>query len=573
MTLPYEAAASEVDANSPLTDMLMEGWRDNFIDLDGRVSQVKTPAFSWVLNGPLRCLPNGRRKRVDMQFLHTAVTFTKCKVSLERGGLTGTLGIDIRRHQLLNIPIQSIAAQFSDNIQSIANVAPATATQSIARNGSQIATQSISRAKTQLTVQSIVAVPGTNQWRYNLNTAPDSDWVVGKTFTAASCTAGGNNGSFTIVEVNQSGHPSVVITNAAGVAQPAAAGTLDLNLWSYNQTNPVSSDDFTINYDHVFASHTTGGNNGTFTVYKINQSGNNIWVFNASGAAQAGVAGNCNTSFWRYTYLSAVSTTDFVVGEDAKMASHSTGANNGNFLIMYVNYSGTNSVVVYNTAGVAQAGVAGTLNTNRWIYAMSTNPTTGSNVIAGHNVRFASATSAFNNGVFVVKEVNRLGTNNIVIYNESGVTQAGAVGTVAHTRKLIAFLTDQSAFFTTASKIEVSGCPDALYNEADNKIGMTVLEVNRGGGANYNVVVEVDSGAATGSAQLAPAGIVTIESKSIFNTAPTIAADPIGAMEKKMQTVFSEDFVSGQIPENTWLGLWITSIQTGPSESLTVSLS
>ncbi len=567
MTLPYEASVSEVDVNSPLTDMLMEGWRDNFIDLDGRVSQVKTPAFSWILNGPLRCLPNGRRKRIDMQFLHTAVTFTKCKVSLERGGLSGTLAIDIRRHQRLNIPITAISHQFTDNIQSITNVAPASATQSIARNGSQISTQSISRAKTQLLVQSIVAVPGTNKWRYNLNTAPDSDWVVGKTFTAASCTAGGNNGSFTIVETNQSGYPSVTVINASGVAQTGVAGTLDLNLWSYNQTNPVSSDDFTINYDHVFASHTTGGNNGTFTVYKINQSGNNIWVFNASGAAQAGVAGNCNTSFWRYTYLSSVSTTDFIVGEKAKMATHTTGANNGNFTIVFVNYSATNSITVYNTAGVAQAGVAGTLNTNRWIYAMSTNPT--ADVIVAETVTFASATNALNNGQFTVKQINRLGTNNIVIYNESGVTQAGAVGTVTHDKKLIKFASDQSAFFTTLSKIEVTGCPDGLYNEADSKVGMSVLEVNRGGGANYNVVVLM----AGGTVQSSPAGYVTIESKSIFNTAPTIAADPIALDEKRMQTVFSTDFVSGQIPENTWLGMWITSIQTGPSESLTVSLS
>jgi hypothetical protein len=327
------------------------------------------------------------------------------------------------------------------------------------------------------------------------------------------------------------------------------------------------TDDFTPGYSHVFASHTTGTNNGTFEVYKINQSGNNIWVFNTTGAAQAGVAGNANTSFWRYTFLAAVSTTDFSVGEKAKMASHTTGANNGNFTIIFLNYSATNSIVVYNVAGVAQAGVAGTLNTNRWIYAMSTDPT--ADVSVGHDVRFASATNSLNNGLFTVVQINRLGTNNIVVYNESGVAQAGAVGNVTHTRKIIRFASDQSALLTTDSTVEMIDCPDSLYNEGNADIGNRVLEVNRGGGANYNIVIYKDAG----SLQSNPAGMLTIESKSIFNTAPTIGALPVSLRESRLQTTASIDFVSGQIPENTWLGMWISSVPGGSPENLTVSLS
>jgi len=569
MTLPYEASASEVDPNSPLTDMLMEGWRDNFLDLDGRVTQVKTPAFTFVVNGKLAYIPGGQVKRIDSAMLHVAVTFSKCKVALEKGGTSGTLAVDIRRHQALNVPITAITPQFSDNVQSIANVAPALATQSISRNASQISTQSIARAKSAINVSSIISVPGTNQWRFNLATAPDSDWVVGKTITTSGCTSGGNNGTFTIVERNQSGGFNIVVTNASGVAQTGSAGSMNLNLWSYNYTNPVDSDNFAPNYSHIFATHSTGANNGTFEVYKINQSGNNIWVFNSAGVAQAGVAGTCDTSMWRYTYSTTPSVTDFVVGEKLKAASHSTGANNGNFTITFMNYSGTNSIVVYNTAGVAQAGVAGTANTNRWTYGMSTNPTTSSNVVAGDEVRFASCTNALNDGVFTIKEVNRLGTNNLVAYNESGVAQAGVAGTVVHSRKLVKFGTDQSASITTSSRIELSDCPDDDYNEQSSGVGFQVLEVNRGGGSNYNAVISTSDG----SSQSSPAGLLSVESKSIFNTAPTIAADPISLREKSLQTAASTDFVPGQIPENTWLGLWITSVHDGDSENLTVSLS
>lgn len=572
MTLPYTIAPSEVDCQSPVTDVLMEGVKDDLDYLDDQVAAIKTPGFQWIVNGPLYILPGAKGKRIDAQLTHEALTFSRARVALERGGITGTLEIDIRRHQRLNVAIQSITAQFSDSTQSIANVAPALATQSISRNAAQIATQSIARAKSQLSIQSIINVPGTNQWRYNLNTAPDADWIVGKTVTFASCTNALNNGTFTIVEKNQSGHPSLVITNASGVAQTGAAGTADLNLWSYSYVNPVDTDNFKGNtevYSHIFASHTTGANNGTFPVYKINQSGNNIWIFNTAGVAQAGVAGTADTAFWRYTYSTTPSTTDFIVGEDAKMASHTTGANNGNFEIVFMNYSGTNSIVVYNTAGVAQAGVAGTANTNRWIYAMSTNPTTSSAVVAGHDIVFSGHTNPLNDGTFTVKEVNRLGTNNLVVYNESGVAQAGVAGSTIHTKKLVNFATDQSASITTDSRIELVDCPDEDYNETNTDIGYEVLEVNRGGGSNYNAVIYE----AAGSVQSSPAGMLMIESKSIFNNTPTIAADPVAAREKKLMTTSSTDFVGGQIPADTWLALWIIQLQSSPCENLTVTLT
>lgn len=567
MALPYPIDPSEVDAKSPVKDSLMGGIKANFDELDNRTVAAKVPAFTWNLNGPLRVLPGGKRKRIDTQMLHTPLTFSKCKLALERSGISGTLEIDVRIHTRLNIPITSITSKFSDNIQSIANVAPALATQSIARNGSQIATQSITRAKAQLSVQSIISVPGGNRWRYNLNTAPDADWIVGSTVTFASCTNALNNGSFVIVEVNQSGFPSIVVINASGVAQTSAAGTADLALFSYNYTNPINTNDHKPGYSSVFASHTTGGNNGTFAIYKINQSGNNVWIYNPSGATQGTATGTLDTSFWRYTFLAAAGTPDFTVGEKAKMASHTTGANNGNFEIVFINFNATNSITVYNPAGVAQAAAAGTVNTNRWIYAMATNPTTNTSI--GDFVRFSSATTPANNGLFDVRALNRLGTNNLVIYNEAGVAQAGIAGTVLHSHKIISFSSDQSANFSTRSRIEIADCPDGLYNEADNTIGNPVLAVNFGGGANYNVVIYNDGG----SLQPSPAGMVTIESKSIFNSTPKIVADVVASREKRLMTVYSTDFFPGLIAENSWLGMWVMQSHTGPAESLTVSLS
>ena len=310
------------------------------------------------------------------------------------------------------------------------------------------------------------------------------------------------------------------------MAQTGAAGNVGLNAWAYVFTNPVSTSGYVAGESVIFASHTTGANNGTFTIYAVNSGGNNIVIKNSAGVAQAGVAGTSDTSRWNYTYSSSVAA-DFVVGEKARMASHSTGANNGDFTIVAVN-SGGNNIIVSNAAGVAQGGVAGTANTTRWIYALPTDPTSSFSV--GQNFVASGTTSAANSGTFAVKQINRSATNNLVISNVNGVAQGGSVGTLVHSRMLISFSSDQSSVYTTASRINVFGTV-AYANTGE----YTVLEVNRGGGANYNVVVDN----ASGVEQASPAGRINFESRTIFVNRPvlSLATSKYNSTTRDMQYV------------------------------------
>jgi len=560
--LPYPIAPSQTDAKSPVDDNLMDSIRLDLDYLDSLVSGGKFN-LSFGLDGQLIGAA-GFKRAVDIVPIYNQFTPIACRFGLRKSGSSGQMRFDIRRHIEVKIPITGIDHQLDLLTQSISNIAPALATQSISLATPTIATQSITFAKAALNVQSIILL-GNNRVRYNLNTAPDSDYAIGDSITFASCTNALNNGTFTIVELNQSGHPSVVISNASGVAQTGVAGTAQLQLMSYNFVNPVSTQ-FVAGEQAVFATHTTGANNGTKTIYAVNQTGNNIWVKNATGATQAGVAGTAQVGRWVYTYLAAVSSPDFTVGEKAKMASHTTGANNGNFTITALN-SGGNNIIVYNPAGVAQGGVAGTANTNRWIYALPSDPST--NISVGQTAQLENHTTAANNGNFVVKQINRLSLNNIVIYNEAGVAQAGIAGNTRHTRKLIKFASDQSANFTLLSFIEMVGTVSGSYLKSDSREPFQVLEINRGGGANYNVVIDVPSAAL----QSSPAGFVQTEMKSIFNANPTLQNDLTALEPNEWVSGSSTDFVSPLvIPANATLGLYLFEIPAGDPQTFRVTL-
>jgi TRAP-type mannitol/chloroaromatic compound transport system substrate-binding protein len=562
MALPFPISAGQTDAKSVVDDNLMDSIRLDLDYLDGLITGGST-ILNWNVNGELIAL-NSWKKAVDTAAVVGAFTPGICRAALKKSGTSGVLKFDIRKHATPKTPIIEIANQFGASTQSVNNVAPALATQSIARSTSQISTQSISLVKSTINVQSIIQVPGTNKWRYNLASAPDSDWLVGDSVTFAGCTDANNNGTFNLVEISQSGFPSVVITNASGVAQTSAAGTIQLNLWSYNYTNPVSTE-FVAGENFTSASHTDANNNGSLTIYKINQGGNNILVKNSAGVAQGGAVGTADVLRWQYNYSSTPSATDFIVGENAKMASHTNPANDGNFRITAVNQGG-NNIIVYNTAGVAQGGVAGNANTNRWIYAYSVDPS--ADVTAGDNVTFASHTTPANNGTFEVVQVNRSASNNLVIYNESGVTQAGVAGTVVTTKKIVKFSSDQSSVYTTDSLIEIAGCPDGTYNWSPGREAFEVLEVNRGGGANYNVVIENS----IGTSQASPAGYVQTEMRSIFTILPEIAADVTSLEANQIINDSFTDFVAGSISADTVLGLYVLEMQGGDPQDLTVFL-
>lgn len=556
--------AAEIDAKSPLDDALMEKIKDNFDDLNDRVITAGNSPFVWELHGPLREIADFRRS-IGYGLVNKEFTPSVARFMLKKSGTSGSLAFDIRKHTRVNVAITGIDHQYSGATQSVGRVTGAT-TQSIARAASQISTQSITFAKAAINVESIVSV-GTNLWRYNLSSAPDSDWVIGDVVTFASCTNAANDGNFALVEINQNGYPSVVVSNGSGVAQTSAAGTCQIRIISYNFTNPVSTE-FAAGEIATFASHTNANNDGALTIYAINQGGNNIWVKRTSsdGVVQAGVAGTVDTNRWKFNYSAAVSTTNFVVGEKAHMSGHTSGVNDGDFTITAVN-SGGNNLVVYNSAGAVQAGSGGSGDTNRWKYALPTDPS--SQVTAGDTVYMSGHTSGNNDGTFTVKEVNNSAANNVVVYNVSGVAQAGVAGNVYTTRKLVKFLADQSANFTTDSYIEMLGCASGLYNAADSRAPFRVLQVNRGGGANYNVVIDNP----TAPSQANPAGMVATEMKSIFSSAPSLSSSVVGLTGNENIVGTSSSLVATAIAAQVPLMIYLTEVPSGDPQDLTILLA
>jgi len=561
-----EIPAGDVDAKSPVDDKLMEQVNDNLIDLDSRTIAAGAKPFQLELQGKLKFITDWKRS-ICYGILNEAFQPSRCRFILKKSGLSGTLAFDIRKHTTPKTVITGIDHQYSAATQSIAQKGSSLSTQSIARTGTQILTQSITHAKAAQNIQSIILLGyvddlGSNCVQYNLDAAISADTVIGDSIVMAGASAGANNGTFTIIDKNRGGGFNVVIANASGVAQTGAAGTTQEKIMSYNFTNPVASD-FEAGYQHVFASHTAPANNGTLLVYARNNGGNNVWVKNATGATQAGVAGTLDNNFWRFAMTSAVSTTDYIVGEAAKTASHTTGANNVGALEIIAVNSGGNNVVLYNPAGVAQAGVAGNVNTNRWQYNLPSDPT--SQITAGDTVYLSSHTTAANNGTFVAKELT---SSAIIVYNTAGVAQAGVAGSSVTTRKLIKFAADQSAVYSTDSWIEMQGCVGSTYNYIQERAPFKVLQVNRGGGANYNVVIDNP----TGASQASPSGYVQLEMRSLFTSAPSLAVDVTSIEPNQMLVGTSTAFVVASIAAQTPIALYLTSIPTGDPRDLTVTL-
>lgn len=562
MSLTYPIVAAQTDAKSPVDEQLMDDIRLNLEDLEGRIATSGSSDYQFKVNGYLDASSSRRRRRLDGAIVSQSVTLQRCYAMLEEGGDGGTLQVDIKRVSKPDTKITQLSRQFTSAINSIARAGSSINTQSVTRATAQVSTQSITLWKSAINISSIILV-GNNRVRYNLASAPDSDWIVGDSVTFASCSNAANDGAFTIVELNQDGGYNVVVTNASGVEQSGATGTARLNAWSYNLTNPANSH-FAAGESALFASHSSGGNNGTLPIYAINQGGNNIIVKNASGATQGGAVGTIDTNRWIFAFSSAAPA-DYVVGENALTASHSTGGNNGSFPIAAVN-SGGNNVVLYNTGGAVQGGAAGTVDTKRWVIFFSSDPS--AQVSAGYTVYVTGASSSANDGEFVVKQVNRSTSDNVVVYNNSGVAQGGASGTLYTKRMLVKFAADQSATITTDSLITLYGTMRTLGDG-----NFDVLQVNRGGGSNYNAVVEMDS---TSVEQVGAAGRVVFEAKSVFDTKPSFTIPPRTRNFYGSHGNVSSNMVLNAtrkiIPAGTLLVLDLLSIPDGNPKNLTVHL-
>lgn len=517
--MPFEVIANiEVDKKSPVDESLMGKIKRDLDYLNNNINLIGAFDHQWKLNGYLSNVPPLRYRRWDGALISKASTLQACRIWLEQPGSGGTIEVDVRKYTKPDALVTRLTRQFSSAINSIAQTGSGLSTQSVTRSTAQISTQSISQWKSSINIVSIVPIGddeniGDDLVRYNLLTDPGTDWLVGDTFRAASCANAANDGDLVIKAVNIDGGFNIVVSNPSGVEQSSVVGTATLLAWSYNFTNPVSTQ-FMAGESALFASHSTGGNNGTLAIYAINQSGNNIIVKNSSGAAQAGVAGTADTNRWIFAQSSSVSVTDYIVGEKAKMSGHTSGSNDGNFPITAVN-SGGNNVIAYNASGVVQGGAAGTVNTNRWTIFFSVDPS--SSVSAGQGIIVASASNALNNGSFLAKQVNRSTSDNIVVYNESGVAQGGSAGTAVSKRMLVKFSSDQSTVITTDSRVTIFGTP-SMASDGD----FDVVEVNRGGGSNYNAVIESADAVESAGA----CGRVVLESKSVFDTRPSVVIPP-----------------------------------------------
>lgn len=546
---------TQVDKKSPVDDDLMESIAEDLYFLKNQTSAIGG-LFDWNLNGdlsvladilPFRRFDGGRVGNVDR-------TLTTHKLVLELPGTDGTLEADIRKYRVTNTPIMEILHQYTAAPTSITRVGTSINTQSISRATAQVATQSVSRYKATINITSIIPIGG-GLTRYNLASAPDADWVISTDYVQiSSATTGSNNGTFRLIRKNDDSGFNVILQNASGVLQTGAAGTAGLQAWQYILLNPADAQ-FVVGEKALFAGHTSALNDGSFEIYLTNAGADNIVVKNRVGLDQAGVAGTVDTYRFTYVYGSAVAA-DYVVGETAFFAAHTSTANDGHLPIRGVNVSG-NNLIVYNEAGVTQGGVAGTADTDRWIYALPTDPT--SSFTVGQTFYYSGATNFNNDGIFEVKQINRSAVNNLVVYNIAGVTQAGTGGTLYHTRKLLRFAADESAIYSTLSRVNVRGTAKSInFGEYD------VLQVNRGGGANYNIVVDIPKGIA----QELESGQIEFESRSIFSVRPTITVlDKIASSSNGTLHTTEKLVESGRIlmPE-------LLQVPLGNPENLTVSV-
>ena len=562
MTLPSGSAwiditLEQVDKKSPVDDTLMTSAAEDLYYLKNNVGAGGV--FEFKVNGRLGALRDRLPfRRIDGAFVMQDLTLVRHSMFLELAGTTGTTEVDMRKYRTPRTPIVEIAHQYADSISSITRAGASSNTQSITKATPQVNTQSIAYFKTQISLASIIGLGG-GYFRYNLATALDADWEIADSVLFASCTNAANDGTLTIKRKNDDGLNNIIVFNPAGVDETTSPGNVNLLAFKYTLINPATAE-FVVGENALLAAHTSALNDGKFAIYALNSGGNNIVVKNPVGVLQAGVAGTVDSYRWKYT-LGAAAPSDLVVGETALFAAHTSAVNDGTLRLTAVN-DGGNNVIAYNETGAAQGGVAGTVDSLRWIYALASDPTASFSV--GQTFISLLTTSLKNRGSFAVKQINRSATNNLVIHNADGVTQGGAVGSIVHTRKLIKFAADQSAIYAiTKSRIEMTGTVDASYALAT--AAFDVLEVNRGGGANFNVVIDNPDGLS----QASPAGHVDIESRSIFSTRPTITStDNLSVSSNGVLDSTEKTIAAGR-----FLSLEILSLQNGNPQNLTVHAS
>ena len=358
---------TETEYKAPLDETLMEKIRTNFDDHEARIGAAGGGGggVSFKVNGVLSDLrpyignneQDSIAYQLDASFISAEQSFTRCRLFMRKTGDSGKTVVDVKRKKRLNHTIESIDYQMNLSTQAIAILGSALSTQAISLKTPTISTLLINREKSQESVSEILSL-GSNKFRLNLEgSLLDSDWKVGEKILVGSATNGGNNGEFTIDEVNSDGYPSIVITNGSGVEEFSSPAVVDLQMFQYVFTNPADSAGFIVGEEAIFSGHTTGANNGTFTIVRVNDAGNNLIVYNQNAGAttQGAAAGTVQTTLFVYTFGSAVLTTDYFIGEKMTAASHTNPANDGQFVIRAINEGG--NIVFKDEPGLVRGGL------------------------------------------------------------------------------------------------------------------------------------------------------------------------------------------------------------------------
>jgi len=567
MALPYPIAPSQTDAKSPIDQQLMDALRLNQEYLDGEIGGATSGGIlNFRVNGRLKRIKEtlhlGYGQHLDGGIVANAVTFTQAKLFLEKGGLSGDLEVDVFRHKELQHAIEKITAQYSGITQAIGRLGTPISTQAISQATPQIATQLITKPKAGVNIESIADMgDGNFLYTFSGTVGLDVDYEIDDFITFAGCTNAVNNGEYQILNFNLDGLPSVLVNNPAGVEQIGAAGTGTLSLYEFTYLAAVD-DDIVAGEEVIMAGHTDGGNNGTRTVYKTNQAGNNIWLKYSGGATQGAPAGTADCTRWVYAFSAALNDTQYIVGEKAEFTGHSSANNDGKFTIRRVNEAGDN-IYVSNPNGVSQGGAAGTTNTLRWLY---TTPTDASGDIAVDDfVVMDSHTDPNNDGTFQVMTVNRFAVDNLEVYNEDGAVQAGIAGTHVTNLKLVWFKEDFSAdFVVDTSKVILENLKAAT---GDTIPEYDVKEINRGGLANYNIVIDAEAI----NEQEVTSGRVARELRTIFATRPKISVIQDNVI-RNLQKDTAATFVPGAIEADTILTMNVIAVPEGLPEGVVLSL-
>ena len=521
---------TDVDFKSPVDEFLMTTIRNNqrFNKCKAEEAAVSGGGnIEFKVNGPFDLLNLGSTpengENLDGGFVAEPLTLSRCALFILDQGVGGNFRFNIRRSSYLETPIKEIKNIFSANTQSVARGSAALATQTVVNAEATQNSQLIDFAFPSIDVENMIQIQGAFQFQTNFD--PDTvtldpdiyapgNYIVIEGFSNAT-----NNGVFEIQEINRCGGVNIIVENLSGVTEIPTSGTVKPNAAKYFFTTAVPSN-FVPGEDAVFDGHTDPTNDGTFTIFRTNDGGNNIVVLKGATllVTQGSPGGTVESLRWRYSFLNTANDA-FVVGEVAEFTGHNgaqlidsvslvagsdwsynvspttpllptsligksvtfsgmtNAANDGVFTIIAVNNGGVASIVVTNGAGVAE----GPGSTGVAVYANE------------------------NNGSFEILSKNDDSSFNVTVYNPTGEPQPGISGQVDTNRFVYALDADPDGFFLVGDTAVMSG-----HNDPANDGQFTLVDVKYLG--NNNVVVYN----AAGVQQLVPSGTTEHLQKAII---------------------------------------------------------